>query len=90
MAGVTFLLMHNSTFTTYYSSGLNPLAAVTDALPNNISGGGQFHAGVLKKPTNLADLSQQAFQGYQESGIHEGLIYGGIFIENSAGGCVSL
>lgn len=82
--------MFDSLFTTYYSCGLEPLKDVTGPLPNNLTGGGQFHAGVLKKPTNLADLSQQAFEGYQESGIHEGLIYGGIFIENSAGGCVSV
>jgi hypothetical protein len=80
--------MH-SRFTTYYSCGLNPLQAVTKPLQNNITGGGQFHAGVLKKPTDLTDLTNQAFEGYQESGIHEGLIYGGIFIENSAGGCIS-
>lgn len=29
-------------------------------------------------------------EGFQPSGINEGVIYGGIFQENSAAGCVSL
>jgi hypothetical protein len=29
-------------------------------------------------------------QGYQEPGIHEGAIFGGIFEEDSTHGCVSL
>jgi hypothetical protein len=35
----------------------------------------------------LTDVTKQ---GDQESGINEGVIYGGIFMEDSQGGCVSL
>ena len=54
-----------------------------------MSGNGQYHFGVLKKPTgdNLTDVTTQ---GFQESGIDEGFVYGGIFQEDSASGCVSL
>jgi hypothetical protein len=43
---------------------------------------------MLKKPTgnNLKDGTKQ---GFQESGIHESVIYGGIFMEDSAGGVIS-
>lgn len=44
---------------------------------------------MLKKPTgnNLTDLTKQ---GFQESGIEEAIIYGGIFQEDSSAGCISL
>jgi hypothetical protein len=29
------------------------------------------------------------YDGYHESNIHEGQIYGGIFIEDGIGGCIS-
>lgn len=58
-------------------------------LSNDISGQGQFHFGALKKPTG-AGLTDITKQGFQESGINEGVIYGGIFEEISTGGCVSL
>lgn len=41
---------------------------------------------MLKKPTGTTDVVNS---GYQESGLDEGQIYGGVFIEDSAGGCVS-
>lgn len=56
-------------------------------MPNNNAGEGQYQFGILKKPTGTDDVVNK---GYQESGIDEGQIYGGIFIEDSAGGCVSL
>jgi len=58
-------------------------------ISNDISGQGQFHFGALKKGTGvgLADVTKQ---GFQESGINEGIIFGGIFEEISTGGCVSL
>ncbi|KAF8850088.1 hypothetical protein BDZ45DRAFT_603359 [Acephala macrosclerotiorum] len=72
-----------------YSTNNTPLANVTAPVANDISGQGQFHFGALKKPTgnNLTDVTRQ---GFQESGINEGIIYGGIFEENSTGGCISL
>jgi len=62
---------------------------MTVPLPNDISGRGQFHFGLLMKPTgdNLTDITKQ---GFQPAGINEGVVYGGIFEEDSLGGCVSL
>jgi hypothetical protein len=78
-----------STTQVLYSTGCSALTNATGALPNNISGRGQFHFGVLKKPTgnNLTDVTKQ---GFQESRINEGMIYGGIFEEDSSAGCISL
>lgn len=62
--------------------------AVTQAVANDVSGQGQFHFGVLKKPTDGAgDITKN---GFQEDCIDEGIIFGGIFQEDSATGCVSL
>jgi len=55
---------------------------------NDNSGFGQFQMGMLKKPTG--DTSDVVNKGTQEAGINEGQIYGGIFLEDSANGCVSL
>jgi hypothetical protein len=63
--------------------------AVTDAVSNDVSGQGQFHFGVLKKPIGEG-ITDPTTQGYQESGINEGIIYGGIFEEDSSSGCISL
>jgi len=43
----------------------------------------------LKKPTGegLKDITKE---GFQEPGINEGVVYGGIFEEDSANGCISL
>jgi hypothetical protein len=61
---------------------------VTQALANDISGQGQFHFGVLKKPVGGgADITKS---GFQPADIDEGVIFGGIFEEDSAAGCVSL
>lgn len=70
----------------FYSQGTSALAAVTSAASNDVSGQGQFHFGVLKKPTGdgLTDITKQ---GFQESGINEGIIFGGIFEEDSSSGC---
>lgn len=77
----------NSTLNLYYSKGHEPLRSVTQTVPNNNAGEGQYQIGILKKPTGTDDVVNS---GYQESGIDEGQIYGGIFIEDSASGCVSL
>lgn len=47
----------------------------------------QYQIGMLKKPTDTDDVVNS---GFQETGISEGQIYGGIFLEDSADGCVSL
>ncbi|KAH9990382.1 hypothetical protein F4779DRAFT_610088 [Xylariaceae sp. FL0662B] len=75
------------TLQVYYSKDDEPLEAVTDALSNDNSGGGQYQIGLLKKPTGTSDVVNS---GFQETGIDEGQIYGGIFLEDSADGCVSL
>ena len=77
-----------STTQVLYSTGDDPLEAQTDAIDNDVSGQGQFHFGVLKKPTDSAgDITKD---GFQEAGIDEGLIYAGIFQEDSSDGCISL
>ena len=73
----------------FYSDGTDPLRAVTGATPNNNTGGGQLQLGIAKKPTETKTV---VFDGFQEH-INlrgEGQIYGGLFVEDSTGGCVSL
>lgn len=78
-----------NTVQTFYSQNAAALTSVTGVVSNDLSGQGQFHFGALKKGTgvNLTDVTKQ---GFQESGINEGVIYGGIFEEISTCGCVSL
>ncbi|KAG4419123.1 hypothetical protein IFR04_007719 [Cadophora malorum] len=73
----------------YYSTGNNPLASVSKAVTNNVAGQGQYHFGVLKKPVNPgSDITKS---GKQPSGINEGVIFGGIFEEDSSlNSCISL
>jgi hypothetical protein len=77
----------NSQLTTYYSVGDAALKLVAGPTSTNLAGGGQFQIGILKKPTGTSDVVNG---GYQESGLNEGQIYGGVFLEDSADGCVSL
>lgn len=76
-----------STLQVYFSEGAAPLQAVTEVLPNDNSGGGALQIGLLKKPTETKTV---VFDGFQESPLDEGQIYGGLFVENSADSCVSL
>jgi len=72
----------------FFSRGEDALVSVTDVLQNDVSGQGQFHFGVLKKPVGgVGDITKN---GFQPAGINEGIIYGGIFQEDSADGCISL
>lgn len=72
----------------FFSTGTDALKSVTDALKNDLSGQGQFHFGALKKPVNgQGDITKN---GFQEAGIDEGIILGGIFEEDSANGCITL
>ncbi|KAK3356567.1 hypothetical protein B0T25DRAFT_497215 [Lasiosphaeria hispida] len=72
----------------FFSRGGDALASVTDVLQNDVSGQGQFHFGVLKKPVGgVGDITQN---GDQPDAINEGIIFGGIFQEDSADGCISL
>ena len=80
--------MVSSTLQVLYSEGDKPLKNVTAPLPNDNSGGGQLQLGIAKKPTETETV---VFDGYQEHITgSEGQIYGGVFAEDSDGGCVSL
>lgn len=76
-----------STMQVFYSKGSDPLRPVTEVFPNDNSGGGALQIGMLKKPTETKTV---VFDGFQESDLNEGKILGGIFVEDSANGCVSL
>jgi hypothetical protein len=71
----------------YYSIGAAELKSVAANKSVNIAGGGQFQLGILKKPTGTSDVVNS---GYQSPNLNEGQIYGGVFLEDSANGCVSL
>ncbi|KAK3368286.1 hypothetical protein B0H63DRAFT_488196 [Podospora didyma] len=72
----------------FFSTGEDALVSVTDVLQNDVSGQGQFHFGTLKKPVNgVGDITKD---GDQPANINEGVIFGGIFQEDSADGCISL
>lgn len=74
--------------TLYYSSGYSPLKRVVNRKFNNNAGGGQFHVGLLKLPTGPLGIDV-LHEGFQASHLNEGLIYGGVFIEDSSDGCVT-
>ncbi|PSK59457.1 hypothetical protein B9Z65_3781 [Elsinoe australis] len=77
-----------NTIRIYYSTGNAPLTPRTEALPNDNSGNGEFHFGILKKPTGGdPDVTKK---GFQPSGIDERITYSGVFQEDSASGCISL
>ncbi|KAK1623466.1 hypothetical protein BDP81DRAFT_484921 [Colletotrichum phormii] len=76
-----------NTIQVFFSEGNDPLKSVTEVLPNNNAGGGALQIGLLKKPTETKTVVND---GFQESNLNEGQILGGIFVENSANGCVSL
>jgi hypothetical protein len=58
-------------------------------MPNDNAGGGQLQIGIAKKPTETKTV---VFDGFQEliPLRGEGQIYGGIFVEKSDQGCISL
>ncbi|EJT78143.1 hypothetical protein GGTG_03245 [Gaeumannomyces tritici R3-111a-1] len=79
---------NKNTVQVLFSTGAQPLKAVTQPIANDLSGGGQYHFGMLKK--GLGGGADIVRNGVQPAGINEGLIYGGIFMEDSSTGCVSL
>ncbi|KAF4980930.1 hypothetical protein FDECE_17781 [Fusarium decemcellulare] len=76
-----------NTIQAWYSEGHKPLQAATEPISNDNSGRGQYQIGILKKPTGTDDVVNS---GFQESNLDEGLIYGGIFIEDSKDSCVTV
>ena len=81
-------LTYSSTIQVFQSTGNAPLAQVTEPLPNDLSGNGEYHFGLNKNPTDPGEDSLRS--GFQESGINEGMVYGGIFIEDNANSTVTL
>lgn len=73
--------------TIFYSAGQQELRQVAGPLSVNLAGLGQFQMGILKKPTGTSDVANA---GFQEANLDEGQIYGGLFLEDSSSGCVSL
>jgi hypothetical protein len=62
---------------------------VSKVVSNSVSGQGEYHFGILKKP--IGGGSDITKSGYQPSNINEGVIFGGIFQEDSSkSGCISL
>ena len=84
------MLTSRRTTQVLYSTDTDPLEAQTEAIANDVSGQGQFHFGLLKKPTDTPEGGDITKEGFQEAGIDEGIIYGGIFQEDSEGDCISL
>ncbi|KAL2270253.1 hypothetical protein VTJ83DRAFT_2437 [Remersonia thermophila] len=76
-----------NTLQVFYSQGNEPLKSVTNAVYNNNAGEGQYQIGILKKPTGTSDVVNS---GYQSPNLDEGLIYGSLFVEDSANNCISL
>lgn len=85
--GITLNFDMNTT-QVFYSTGKSPLKQVTKPIANDLSGRGQFHFGMLKKGIGGGD--NVVVDAFQPTGIDEGVIYGGIFEEDSADGCISL
>ncbi|KAK0376545.1 hypothetical protein CLIM01_06090 [Colletotrichum limetticola] len=81
-------VLYACTTEVFYSQGNSALKSTGAAVTNNIAGQGQYHFGMLKKPVNGgSDITKS---GDQPTGINEGIIYGGIFQEDSSAGCISL
>lgn len=73
----------------FYSQGNAPLASKTKVLANDLSKLGQYHFGVLKKPTGAPGIDVTK-EGFQQANLDEGITYGGIFEEDSVSGCISV
>lgn len=61
--------------------------AATEVLENDVSGQGQYHFGILKKPTATEGVADITKGGFQPAGINEGVGFGGVFLEDA---CSSL
>ncbi|CAG7555051.1 unnamed protein product [Fusarium equiseti] len=81
------LNFNKNTIQAYYSEGSKPLKVATKPIARDLSGQGQYQIGMLKKPTGTDDVANA---GFQEDNLNEGLIYGGIFLEDSKNDCISL
>jgi hypothetical protein len=77
-----------NTIQVFQSSGNAPLAQATEPLPNDLSGNGDFHFGVNKNPTEPGEDVLRS--GFQEAGFLEGVMYGGIVIEEPSNATATL
>ncbi|KAF2429643.1 hypothetical protein EJ08DRAFT_650294 [Tothia fuscella] len=74
----------------YYSTGNDELKEVVGERPNDNSGKGRFQVGIFKKPTDVSpDVNTYLNTGFQEADFEESQIYGGIYVEDSAGNCIT-
>lgn len=65
----------------FSSTGKNPLASISDAVANDLAGNGEYHFSLQKNAIGEAP---------QPVGINEGMIFAGIFMEDSINGQVTL
>ncbi|KAK2010739.1 hypothetical protein LZ32DRAFT_562498 [Colletotrichum eremochloae] len=70
-----------NTMQVFHSTGQEPLEQVTEPVANDLAGLGEYHFALQKNPVGDAP---------QPTGIQEALIFGGIFMEDSTDGTVSL
>ncbi|ORY60001.1 uncharacterized protein BCR38DRAFT_398030 [Pseudomassariella vexata] len=61
-----------NTVQVFHSTGDAPLESVTEAVANDLAGNGEYHFSLQKNPVGTAA---------QPTGIDEGIIFGGIFME---------
>jgi len=76
-----------ATLAAYYSQYNDPLQMVVPVTANPLKKPGEFHVGILKLPVGAAQ--SVVFHGFQDAGIQESIIYGGIFVEDSTDGTVT-
>ncbi|SPQ98250.1 unnamed protein product (mitochondrion) [Plasmodiophora brassicae] len=73
----------------YCSQGNAPLELVVPTTSNAVGRpGAEFHVGIVKLP--VGPPNSVVFDGFQERGIHESLVYGRVFVEDSTAGVVAL
>ncbi|OLN98066.1 hypothetical protein CCHL11_06786 [Colletotrichum chlorophyti] len=70
-----------NTVQVFHSTGDDPLKQVTEPLPSDLAGLGEYHFALQKNPVGQAP---------QPAGINEAIIFGGIFMEDSTDGTVTL
>ncbi|KAF6826572.1 hypothetical protein CPLU01_09604 [Colletotrichum plurivorum] len=70
-----------NTVQVFHSTGDEPLKQVTEPVQNDLAGLGEYHFSLQKNPVGTAA---------QPTGINEAVIFGGIFMEDSTDGKVTL
>ncbi|CCF47733.1 hypothetical protein CH063_16005 [Colletotrichum higginsianum] len=73
--------MVDSTVQVFHSTGQAPLQQVTEPVANDLAGLGEYHFSLQKNAVGNAP---------QPAGIQEALFFGGIFMEDSTDGTVTL